>query len=467
MMMLWGTISVLTLIVLAMLAMPLLRKRNDNKPTAADYDVAVYKSQLAEVEREAARGGFSPEEAEAARAEIARRLLAADGKSKSQAGEATSQSSLKFIAIIMALLIVVASIALYLELGNPQLPANPLASRDAERAQMQADAEAAGGMDDVIDKLQAKLAEDPESIDGWMLLGRSYLAIGRLDKALASYESAIAVDRNFTGLLSTYAEVMVMDAQGGVLAPAVKIFEEAVALDPNDVRAKFYLAQSQYQVGRPDLALQAYIELANSAPATAPWQPMVREAAIAIGNELELSIEDQLPEIPQAPVASGPNAEDMQAAGEMSEGDRQQMIEGMVAKLAEKLEDEPDNLEGWMRLGQSYMVLGRFDDSADAFGKASALSPENSEILLMQGRALRSNQTDAGYAAARDAMDQVLALDANNLEALWMTAIDEADKGNADAAGGYFDRALALVGKTSAEYIELRMEADGILAKIK
>ena len=464
MIMFWAAASILTLVILAMMALPLLRKKNDNKPTAADYDVAVYKSQLAEVEREALRGAFSPSEAEAARAEIARRLLAADTKSKTQSGDPVSKSSMKLIAILMALLVTIATVAMYLELGSPGLPSKPLAEREVERAEMQAAAEATSGMGDVIDKLEAKLAEAPERVDGWMLLGRSYLAVGRVDESLEAYEKAIAIDRTFEGLLSTYGEVMVMDAQGGVLEPAMNIFKEALTLDTNDIRARFYIAQGNYQAGRPMEALEAYVALANSAPPTAPWQPMVREAAISIANELEVNVADKLPVIPET---NGPDSQDMAAAGEMSEGERQEMIKGMVAKLAERLKDEPENLEGWMRLGQSYTVLGEFEKSADAFDKASALAPDNPEILLKKGRSLRSLNTNIGYQAARAVMEQVLVMDANNVEALWMSGVDEANKGNAEAASGFFEKTLAVVGKSSSDYINLRMEADNILAKLK
>jgi len=151
----------------------------------------------------------------------------------------------------------------------------------------------------------------------------------------------------------------------------------------------------------------------------------------------------------------------------MSDQDRQAMIEDMVAKLSERLKNQPDDLEGWMRLGQSYLVMGKLDESLEAFANANALAPENPEILLMKGRVLRSQNTDASIIEARTTMNQVLSMDSNNLEALWMVAIDEANKGNKDNAKSYFDKALDLVGKTSADYIELRLEADGVLAKIK
>ena len=462
--MLWAGICVLTLIVSAILAIPLLRNRNKNEPTAADYDVAVYNSQIAEIDHEAAKGAFSAAEATSARTEIARRLLAADIQSQKQRGEPTSQSSMKFIATLMILLVAIATIAMYLELGNPELSSKPLAARDAERAEMQAAAESADGMDDVIDKLERRLAEQPNSIDSWMLLGRSYLVIERVDKSLMAYEKAIAIDRTYQDLLSTYGEVMVMEAQGGVLEPAMEIFREAATLDANDVRARFYLAQGDYQAGRVIEALDAYVALANSAPATAPWQPIVRAAALEIANELEIDIVGQLPVIPET---NGPDAADMAAAGEMNEDERQEMIKGMVTKLAERLKDEPDNLEGWMRLGQSYMVLERYSESADAFDKASIIAPENLEILLKKGRALRSLDNEAGFMNARAVMEQVLAIDAGNLEALWMVAIDEAGKGNADGAKSYFEKALAGVGRASDDYIQMRMEADNILARIK
>ncbi len=464
--MLWVFISVLTMVIVAILILPLINKRNKIIINPLDYDINVYKNQLAEIDREVIKGAISKIEAEAARVEVSRRILAVDNKIQNTAiannNSTKLNGKLSYLAIFIALSTTIGSLMLYLNLGQPELMPKPLAARDGEMAKMQAATKSNSGMSDVIDKLEEKLADNPDGIDGWMLLGRSYLAIGQLDKALNAYKNAVAINKSYPNLLSSYGEVMVMDGKGSISEIAVAIFKQALILDKDDVRARFFLAQADYQIGNLDSALKSYIALANSAPATAPWQPMLREAAIEIANELEINIDDKLPNIPKITQ----NNSDMANSDNNSDNDNQKMIKSMVLKLAERMQDNPDNIDGWLRLGRSYMVLKQFSDAANAFNKASIIAPKNVDILLKAGRALRAVNNKASLAKAAVLMQQVLKINDKNLEALWMAAIDFANQKNGKKANEYFNKALKFINKTSSDYIELRLEADNILATI-
>ncbi len=461
--MLWIFIFILTATIMVILILPLVNKRNKTIINPLDYDINLYKSQLVEIEHEMVKNTISVTEAEAAKAEISHRILAVDNKKQNNINCNNSKlnNKLPYLAALIALSITISSVTLYLNLGQPKLMPKPLAARDGEIAKMQTATKLNSGMSDIIDKLEAKLKANPDEIDGWMLLGRSYVAIGQLDKALIAYENAISIDKNYPDLLSIYGEIIVMEDKGAVSEATVNIFKDALALNKNDVRARFFLAQGQYQTGHLDAALQAYISLANSAPASAPWQPMLRKAAMAIANELEININHKLPKIPEPPKNAVDNNLDT------TNNDNQKMIKSMVSKLAKRMQNDPDDLDGWLRLGRSYMVLKQFKEAANAFDRAHLIEPENIEILLKSGRALRAINDKASLVKAANLMQQVLKINDKNLEALWMTAIDYANKKDAVKARQYFNKALKLIDKTSSDYIELRMEADNILVTIE
>ena len=462
----WISISILTIVIIAILILPLVNKRKKIMLNPLDYDINVYKNQLVEIDREVIKGAINKIEAEAARVEISRRILAVDNKiqniTSSNNSNDKSNGRLSYLAALIALSITIGSLALYLKLGHPELMPKPLAARDGEIAKMQAATKLNSGMSDVIDKLEAKLADNPDGIDGWMLLGRSYLAIGRLDKSLSAYENAVAINKNYPDLLSSYGEIMVMDAKGSVSEIAVAIFKQALILNKDDVRARFFLARGDYQTGNADAALKAYIALANSAPSTAPWQPMLRETAIAIADELEINIDDKLPNIPKVTK----NNFDTANSDNNSDNDDQKMIKSMVSRLAKRMQDDPDNIDGWLRLGRSYMVLKQFNKAALAFDKVIIGESQNIDILIETARALQIINDKKSSAKILILMQQILKIDDTNIEALWMVAVDFANQKNSKKASEYFNKALKFINKTSSDYIELRIEADNILATI-
>ena len=124
----------LTALALAMLLAPLFLRRSG--PASREiYNLAVYRDQLAEVERDVARGVLAPEHAEAARAEIARRILALKpaeaGADPNPAGPMGSRAALT----VAILLLPVAAMMLYWRLGSPSLPDRPFAARTAAGTQ--------------------------------------------------------------------------------------------------------------------------------------------------------------------------------------------------------------------------------------------------------------------------------------------------------------------------------------------
>ena len=164
----------LTALALAMLLVPLILRRRG--PASRDaYNLAVYRDQLAEIERDLARGVLAGSEAEAARAEIARRILAL----KPAEAETGAGANPRAVAIVAILLLPVAAWTLYWQLGSPALPDQPFAERAAAGTPPSAANPAHIDMDEAVARLGAHLKEHPEDLTGWLLLARTELGLGR------------------------------------------------------------------------------------------------------------------------------------------------------------------------------------------------------------------------------------------------------------------------------------------------
>ena len=399
----------LTTLALAILLFPLLLRRRADATREA-YNLAVYRDQLAEVERDLGRGLLSPEQAEAARAEIGRRILAlpnlhmpppqpspasGGGSLKNIAGEGARHGSSAgrglAVAAIAVLLVPFAAWLIYARLGSPGLPDQPYAERAAA-----AKAVASGvqhlDLSKAIAKISAHLKDHPEDLTGWLLLGRTEVSLGQYAEAVEAYRHAVDLTGHRADIMGDWGEAQVLAANGTVTPAAREAFQAALADKESAPRSRYYLALAQYQQGDAKAALQGWVDLAADSPADAEWQPLLRqriaEAAAQLGvDPASLKTSSGMPS--QAAVAAA-----AQATAGASPEERRSMIEGMVGKLAARLEQQPDDVEGWARLGRSYMVLNEPQKARDAYAHAVKLKPDDA--------ALKEAYAEASRAAARD-----------------------------------------------------------------
>ncbi len=374
---LWIAAGGLIALTLAFLLIALLKAR---PPAAArgDYDVAIYRSQLDEVERDVERGILAPDLAEAARLEIKRRMLAATGGMDPQtaAPQPVGTVAPAWRGAVVALVVVLvpaASIGLYLLLGSPTMPDQPLASRSVAT-------QTAGREQAEMERLTARLAQQmetqPDRVDGWLLLGRSLRTIENYDEASRAFERALALTGRAPDVLSEYGEILVLAHGGRVAEPAKRVFEETLRAAPAEPRARYYLGLAKAQQDDPRAALQDWVDLIAVSPPDAPWLTDIRReiqgVATAAGIDAKtLAPSAGLPD-PAATPPPGPSAEDAKAAAEMSPAERDAMIRGMVEGLAERLKDQPDDADGWRRLARAYEVLGETEKAKDALTRAEA-----------------------------------------------------------------------------------------------
>lgn len=342
----WILIAVLTAAAIMAVLLPLGRPA-----TAADakgHARRVYLDQLGELERDKAQGRIGDDEAEAARAEIARRLIAADrGASEIASGGGGHQPARRATALLALVGIPVLSMAFYLGLGSPNLPGAPLAAR----LQMPGD----DSIEMLIARVEERLAAHPEDGRGWDVIAPVYLRLDRPDDSRRAFQHAIRLLGSTAVRQSGLGEA-ILSAEGGIVtADARTAFEAASELDPAAIGPRFFLGLAAEQEGNLAKAADAWGTLLAEVPADAPWRGVLSEALARVG-----------------PRTDAPDAENVAAVQALSSSEQAGMIEGMVGGLAERLKGQPDDVEGWLRLIRSYVVLGRADAAAEAARDALA-----------------------------------------------------------------------------------------------
>jgi cytochrome c-type biogenesis protein CcmH len=533
----WIIAALMTAGAVATLALPLLRKQAGGT-AAAEYDLEVYRDQLAELERDRGRGVITDEEMESARTEIARRILAADARMQKQAAHESVGGKAGMPALAGALVIALSAgaVLLYLQLGAPGTPDMPLAQR--------IDLPVPGEEDQRVMKQIAELTRDtkanPDDANAWLRLAEAYKSVVKYGDSVAAYRKAIGLGPVAPEINADFAETLVMAAQGTVTPEARAIFEATVVTFPGDPRGQFYLGLGDYQAGRTREALDRWAAMIASSPADAPWQGIVRDNLARAAEDLGLDVAEVTPEpLPASGGVPAMTPEQLAEIEAMSPAERdamvREMIEGldarlredpmdlegwtrlirarmvlgdrdeaqealnraleafgqapfptkklvdlaaelqlavpngdietpdigaMVERLAARLKDDPDDLEGWMMLARSYTVLGEAEKASEAMGNAARLAPDNPDVLAVQARAVRDANGGQDNEETTAILRRALELAPDHIEVLWFLGNVEADAGNKAAARELLERLLTQLPDDSPDrdFIRQRIE---------
>ena len=373
---LWFVFALMTAAAIFAVLWPLGQAAN----AQAGSDLAVYRDQLDEIERDRATGLIGAAEADAARVEVSRRLIAAADAAEFTPALPIGSPLWRRRALTVGAVVLLPGIAaaFYLALGSPQLPGQPLAERVREAHQGRSIAS-------LVSEAEAHLERNPDDIRGYEVLAPVYLRMGRFADAAARrlvhlpmgrFADAVSARRKLltlggetAGRQSDLGEALVAAANGVVTAEAKSAFERAMALEPEELKARFYIGLAAEQDGDRAKAAEIWRTMTKNAPADAPWVPMVREALAGVGA------------LPPDSTAPGPTAEDIAAAGAMSEKDRGDMIRTMVTRLADRVKENGTDVEGWQRLLRAYLVLGEREKATSAADAAKRALANDAEKL--------------------------------------------------------------------------------------
>ena len=363
-MVLWSLFAIMTLAASAAVLWPLIWTFASQ---VRGNEAAVYKDQLAEIDRDVAAGLIGMPEVEATRVEIGRRLLAAvDGDS-----EALSQtdSSRHRVSVVLATVLVampLCAAAVYSSIGSPWLDDLPMASRFRS-------AGAAPARDVLSAQIEEYLAANPTVESSSTVSAPELMRLGRYAEAIRAYRTSIEVSGDSAERLSDLGEAIARAAGGAVTTEARAEFERAVAQNADDPKAGYFLGLAAEQDGRTTDAASIWRGMLAKAATDAPWRPLLRSSLARVSG----------------PVAPALSSGVMAGARDMSEDQRSMMVRSMVDRLATRLKRNGDDVEGWVRLVQAYLVLGDLDKAANARSAARQAVGSDANRLLQLNDGLK------------------------------------------------------------------------------
>ena len=273
------------------------------------------------------------------------------------------------VALIALAGIPLAALALYLPLGSPQLGDFPLAAR----------ARAPDGSQPLVNmvaQVEAHLETNPTDGRGWTVLAPVLSRLGRYDDAARAWRNAITYAGDSSDRRADLGEALLAAAGGVVTAEAKSEFERALAINADEVKASYFLGVAAEQDGRNAEAASIWKAMLAKAPPEAPWRPLVQAALSRVGGVAAPALSD----------------ETMAAAKGMNDADRGAMIRGMVDRLAGRLKQNGDDVEGWLRLVRAYMVMGDRDKAVSARADARQAVANDAERLRQLNEGLKNSR---------------------------------------------------------------------------
>jgi len=365
----WFVLALMTAAAIFAVLWPLARRGQDLR---SGTDAAVYRDQLDEIERDRAAGRLADSEAAAAQAEVARRLIAATdapAMALDPPPAAMAISGRRAVAVAALVALPLGTVTLYLTLGSPWLPDQPLATRLVAARESES-------IERLIAQVEAHLERNPEDGRGWEVIAPVYLRLGRFQDAVTARRNGLRLNGETPERHAAFGEALVYAGNGVVTAEAKAAFERAVALDHGDVKARYFLGLAAEQDGDRARAVVIWRGMLAGAAPDAPWTELVRRALNRVEGKSVLSDDD---------VAS---------ASDLGPEQRAAMIRGMVERLAERLHRDGSDVEGWLRLVRSYVVLGEHDKALAAVvdaRRALASAPDKLRRLddLVKGLGLK------------------------------------------------------------------------------
>ena len=366
----------------AFLLWPLTRPETE-KTARVDYDLSVYKDQLQELERDRARGILSDAEFDAARTEVERRILALAGdEPPERQRKSAGPLATRVLAGLVAIALPVLALTIYGNLGAPQLPGLPIAERGGGAPVVDVSATVK-----IIRDLERRLEQNPADVEAWIELGHRRREAATPEEAAAAYREALDLAPGRQDARMGLAESVILINQGSVVPEARQLIAEVLQADPSSPAARYYAGLALVQDGALPQAREVWGELMAATPANAPWREMLQAQLARLEAEMGIAGSEGT-----APFAM-PDAETQAAVQAMAPEDQAAFVRDNVARLAERLEQEPDNLQGWLMLSRSYGVLGEPQKAREALLKAGTLAqglPEGAPMRLQVENALRA-----------------------------------------------------------------------------
>lgn len=362
---------ILSIIAILFVLLPYLKATESEGSMTPDIDV--YKAQLEELNKDLKSGLIDQEEASRTKVEIERRILKA-AEAQSCVSSIEKPNNLLSLAMVVIILF---SAAFYAVIGTPGMPDFPI--KEFREQEMSEDrVEALAQTDDLISKVKARLASSPEEIQGWGYLANLEMNKGNFQQAAEALYQAHMIAPDVFDYQLMYAESLIMASNERVTPAAMIILNNAKKIAPEHPGPRYYLALADFQAGDVEIAHSEWKSIQTNLENNDPMMPLLN---VWINRaEVSLGIAEPLPQT-RAPSITAEQAETIQ---NMSAEEQQELIRQMVMQLATKQEENPTNIEGWIRLSRAYMVLGQKDEAIVAMKSAIENAPDGQKAALQK-----------------------------------------------------------------------------------
>jgi cytochrome c-type biogenesis protein CcmH len=428
-----GISALLTLLVVAWLVRPLLRKPTGSGISSEKLNAAIHRDQLHALEADLARGVISQQDFETTRDELQLRLL--DDTESFEASPKNRKAGFwtpKRTSLAVGISLPVLALGLYLQLGTPEA-INPVATAESNDHQMK----------EMIDSLAARLKANPNDPKGWAMLARSYKAMGRFEEAQLAFEKAGDIVKTDPDLLVDHAELTAILAGNKLEGKPQQMIEEALRLNPEHPMGLMMAGVAAYQNADYKNAVTRWEKLLTMLPPDSPDAQQMQaniDDARAKGG-LVATESNKLPPIPAGAAA----------------GMTPDKINDMVDRLAARLKDNPDDLAGWARLARAYKVQKRLDEAAAAYAKTGKLLDTDPDLLTQYADtlAMRNNSLQG---KPSELVNKALAIAPKHPMALMMAGQAAYQSGNYAAAIGHWKNVLSVLPVGSADIDLIKSE---------
>ena len=351
------------------------RQQRGTGPMQYDEDLQDQIDQLmlarATLDEDHQTGQLSDSDFAATCLDIDRRLLGLSQQVAQASASSPKDQTLTRLAVGLAIILPLGAALIYATLGRPDLRDNPLVDRAAEIASRSETITATKeNLAQNLARAQAATVATPDDIESWLKLAEAAASVNDSATEIRALRMARQLTNDDPSVLSLLAEALSRAADGQVTVPARDLIDTVLATDPDEPRALFLSGLAAFQDGDYQAAVTRWQRLLSISTADAPWLPIVRaniaQAAEAGGIAL--------------PPANGPDADSIAAAADMTAKDRQAMILSMVESLRDRLDETPDDTEGWLRLARAYDVLGDRAAAFTALARATDSAPDDASL---------------------------------------------------------------------------------------
>lgn len=369
-MMFWILTVLLALAAMGFVCLPLFRTVVSSR-SELDSEQTLYEARLLEIEKDLELGRLDEVSAQAAKTEEARKLI----KSSETDHGNTGSNSNKTLILLAAISLPIISIPFYYTMGSPQF--SPVVKEEEQVSKQQP------SMQDLLKVAETQLKKNPDDTKGWKAVAPVFVRLGRYDDAVKAYQNVLRVEGRKSEFLLKLADVYIEKDQGQIGKSAKALIEETLSLDKENPIAKFYTGIIALQKDETDETMRIWQGMLDNANGDEDWVPVVKGRIAELKTLMKTS---PLPALDEDTLTS---------AEEMEPDQRNAMISQMVSNLAQKLENAPDNKQGWERLIRSYIILGRTDDAQSALTDAVKHFADNKPFIVSLENMIKSQNSSS------------------------------------------------------------------------